>query len=97
MMQDPKLEKDDQSPPADSSSDSAIVTLTGTVEKIIPPFVKRKPEKAQIVLDEAKNVYRTIRFEITPKDPEGNAVGHGEGAKVEVTIEGESDSTKPKK
>jgi hypothetical protein len=73
------------------------VTLAGTVEKIIPPVVSDEPEKAQIAIEGADELYKEIRVENTLQDKSGNEVVLKEGAKVEVTIEAEPDATKPKK
>jgi hypothetical protein len=76
--------------------EKATVTLPGTVEKIIPPSV-HEPEKAQISVEGAEDLYKEIRVENVLQDKSGNEVGLKEGAKVEVTIEAEPDATQPKK
>jgi hypothetical protein len=76
--------------------EKATVTLSGTVEKIIPPVVSDQPEKAQIAVEGAEHLYKEIRVENLLQDKSGNEVGLKEGAKVEVTIEAEPDATKPK-
>jgi hypothetical protein len=81
----------------DCSAKKATVTLPGTVEKIIPPFDPREPEKAQIAVEGAEDLYREIRVDNTLQDEAGNAVSLKEGADVEVTIEAEPEATKPKK
>jgi hypothetical protein len=81
----------------DRPDDKPTVTLAGTVEKIIPPVVSDEPEKAQIAIEGADELYKEIRVENTLQDKSGNEVVLKEGAKVEVTIEAEPDATKPKK
>jgi hypothetical protein len=81
----------------DRSDEKATVTLPGTVEKVIPPLVPDQPEKAQISVEGAEDLYKEIRVENTLQDKSGNEVGLKEGAKVEVTIEAEPEATKPKK
>ena len=71
------------------------VTLPGTVEKIIPPLDPSQAEKAQIGIDGADDLYREIRVENTLQDENGKAVALKQGAKVDVTIEADPDSTQP--
>jgi len=81
----------------DRAADKAVVTLPGTVEKIIPPIGPSEPEKAQIAVEGAEELYREILVENTLQDEAGNPVSLKEGAEVEVTIEAESEATTPKK
>jgi hypothetical protein len=75
----------------------ATVTLPATVEKIIPSAHPREPEKAQIAVNGAEDLYREIRVENTLQDAAGNAVKLKLGAEVEVTIEADSKATTPTK
>jgi len=79
-----------------AAGDKPAVTLPGTVEKIIPGGPS-EPEKAQIAVETADDLYREIRIENTLQDATGNAVGLKKGAEVDVTIEAEADATTPKK
>ncbi|MGB6822325.1 MAG: hypothetical protein WBE21_09615 [Candidatus Acidiferrales bacterium] len=79
-----------------AAHDKPTVTLPGTVEKIIPGGPS-EPEKAQIAVESADDLYREIRIENTLQDAAGNAVGLKKGAEVDVTIEAEADATTPKK
>jgi len=79
------------------STDKPTVTLPGTVEKIIPPVVPSQPEKAQIAVQGADDLYREIRVENTLTDPNGHEVKLKEGAPVEVTIEANREATVPKR
>jgi hypothetical protein len=88
----PDKPKDD-----DCTTDKAAVTLPGTVEKIIPAIPACEPEKAQIAVEGADDLYREIRVENTLQDGAGNPVSLKKGAKVDVTIEAEPEGTKPKK
>jgi hypothetical protein len=72
------------------------VTLPGTVEKIIPPAHPSQPEKAQIGVEGADDLYREIRVENTLQDENGNEVALKPGARVDVTIEANSEATQPK-
>ena len=78
------------------STEKASVTLPGTVEKIIPPIAPCEPEKAQIAVHGAEELYREIRVENTLQDEAGNPVSLKKGAEVEVTIAAEPEATKPK-
>ena len=72
------------------------MTLPGTVEKIIPPLHPSEPEKAQIGVEGADDLYREIRVENTLQDENGETVVLKPGAKVDVTIEADLDATQPK-
>ena len=72
------------------------VTLPGTVEKIIPPITPVEPEKAQIAIEGAEELYKEIRVENVLQDRDGNAVALKPGADVEVTIEADKTATVPK-
>lgn len=80
----------------EAEPEKATVTLPGTVEKIIPSISKDEPEKAQINVEGADDLYREIRVDNTLSDTEGKAVGLKKGAEVKVTIEADTDSVKPK-
>lgn len=77
-------------------TEKAAVTLPGTVEKIIPSPAAEVPEKAQIAVEGAEELYREIRVENKLQDPQGNPVALKKGAEVEVTIAAEPDATTPK-
>jgi len=81
----------------ENPTEKATVTLPGTVEKIIPPVDPSEPEKAQIAVDGAEDLYRELRVENTLQDPEGNLVRLKKGVEVEVTIGAEITATTPKK
>jgi hypothetical protein len=81
----------------DNSADKATVTLPGTVEKIIHSIDPEEPDKAQIAVEGAEELYREIRIENTLQDEAGNEVCLKKGAEVEVTIAAESEATTPKK
>ena len=81
----------------DESTEKVAITLPGTVEKIISPVVPGLPEKAQISVEGADDLYREIRVENTLQDSAGNTVALKKGSQVEVTIEAEPKATAPKK
>ena len=72
------------------------ITLPGTVEKIIPAIGNQIPEKAQIQVEGADELYREIRIDNTLTDADGNPVSLKKGAGVDVTIEADADDTKAK-
>lgn len=71
-------------------------TLPATVEKIIKPPTPRDPEKAQIAVHGADDLYRELRIENTLIDEHGHKVRLKEGAEVEVTVEAPPESTTAK-
>jgi hypothetical protein len=80
-----------------SEPDKPSVTLPGTVERIIPSIHPSLPEKAQIDVEGADDLYREIRVENTLKDDAGEQVALKPGAHVDVTIEADAKETTPKK
>jgi hypothetical protein len=78
--------------------DKPSTTLPGTVEKIIKPIDPREPDKAQIDIEAAEDLYREIRIDNTLKNSKGEEVSLKEGAPVDVTIEADKkDTTKKEK
>ena len=86
----------DKSETKSQRADKASVSLPGTVQKIIPSIMPGQPEKAEIAVHTADELYREIRVENTLKDGDGNEVSLKKGADVEVTIEAEPADTTPK-
>ncbi|MBZ5664407.1 MAG: hypothetical protein LAO30_07345 [Acidobacteriia bacterium] len=70
-------------------------TLPATVEKIIKPITPDDPEKAQISIEGADDLYREIRIENALTDENGDKVRLKLGAEVEVTVEAPRDATVP--
>jgi hypothetical protein len=64
-----------------------VVTLRGIVQKILPSVGATEPEKVQIMIDGADDLYREIRFSNTKQDGNGQNVILRQGAKVRVIIE----------
>jgi hypothetical protein len=77
------------------ASEKPSITLPGTVEKIIKPPVPSMPEKAQITVEGADDLYKEIRLENTLTNEDGEEVKLKEGAKVEVTLEADPKDTTP--
>jgi uncharacterized protein YfaS (alpha-2-macroglobulin family) len=71
------------------------VTLPGTVEKVIKPVNPNEPEKAQIAVEGADDLYREIRIENSLVDENGKKVRLKKGAEVDVTVEAEPKGTVP--
>jgi hypothetical protein len=72
------------------------VTLPGVVEQIIESPHPDIPEKAQIAVEGADDLYQEIRIENTLTDDKGKEVRLKEGAEVEVTVEAEPGATTAK-
>jgi hypothetical protein len=68
-------------------------TMPGTVKKIIRPVHPDLPEKAEIAVEGADELYREIRIENTLKDDKGQEVQLKPGAQVEVTVEADPKDT----
>lgn len=66
------------------------VTMSGTVDKIIPSPRPRQPEKAQIAVEGADDRHRDLRIENALTDEHGDDVKFKKGARVDVTITAES-------
>jgi hypothetical protein len=75
--------------------EKSSVTMPGTVEKIIPPVHPSGPEKAQIALEGADELYREIRIENSLTDENGDEVRLKKGAEVEITVEADPEATTP--
>jgi hypothetical protein len=84
MKHDPSGENVDEEKPA--------ITLPGIVEKIVKPIIPSEPEKAQIAVHGADDLYREIRVENTLHDADGEKVRLKPGAEVDVTIEASVDA-----
>jgi hypothetical protein len=70
--------------------------MRGRVEKVIKPTVANAPEKAEIQIQEAEDLYREIRIENVLTDEKGEAARLKEGAEVDVVIEADSSATTKK-
>jgi hypothetical protein len=77
-------------------SEKPNVTLPGTVEKIIPSPHPNEPEKAQISVKDADDLYKEIRIENALQDEDGNEVALKKGAEVEVTVQADKKDTTAK-
>jgi len=71
------------------------VKKPATVRKIIKPYAAGVPEKAEISLHDADDLYREIRIENTLEDSKGVKVKLKPGADVEVIVEADAKDTAP--
>ena len=78
-----------------ANEEKPAVTLPRTVESIIPAVGPETPEKAQIAVHGAEELYKEIRIENTLQS-NGEDVALKPGAHVEVTIEADPHETTPK-
>lgn len=81
---------------SDEKDEKASVTLSGTVEKIIPSPDPDVSEKAQIAVEGAEDLYREIRVDNTLKDATGEEVNLKLGSEVDVTIEADKEAVQKK-
>ena len=68
------------------------ITLPGVVEKIVEPITPNEPEKAQIAVQGAEDLYRELRVENSLENSSGEKVRLKPGAQVDVTIEAPVDA-----
>jgi hypothetical protein len=68
----------------------------GIVRKVIKPVHPSLPEKAEIAVEGADELYREIRIENTLEDEKGEKVRLKPGAEVEVIVEADKSATEPK-
>jgi hypothetical protein len=78
-------------------TEKASTTRPGTVQRIIQSEYLGQPEKAEIAVHGADDLYKEIRIENAFKDDDGEEVRLKKGARVEVTIEADPDETVPKR
>jgi hypothetical protein len=70
--------------------------LQATVEKVIKSVNPNDPEKAQITIDEADDLYREVRIDNVVTDESGEKAHLKPGAKVDVIVEADSSATTKK-
>jgi hypothetical protein len=80
-------------PHLDGKREKPSTTLPGTVQKIIKTPNPKAPEQAEIVVENAEELYREIRVENTLVNEKGEEVCLKPGAPVEVTIEANEKDT----
>ena len=67
--------------------------LRGTVAKVVKPLHPSQPEKAEIEIHEAEDLYREIRVDNELVDEDGEKAALKPGAEVDVILEADSDAT----
>jgi len=67
--------------------------MRGTVQEVLKPLLSDEPEKAQISVHEAEELYREIRIENVLTDEKGEKVRLKPGADVDVVVEADTDAT----
>jgi hypothetical protein len=67
------------------------IKLHGVVDKILPSNHSSQPEKAQIVIQEAEELYKEIRIDNALHDGGGEKVKLKEGTEVDVIVEAPHD------
>ena len=67
----------------------------GSVRKIIKPYHPSVPEKAEIMVHGADDLYREIRIENALQDEHGHKRKLKEGADVDVIVEADLSATVP--
>ena len=67
--------------------------LQGTVQKVIKPAHPSEPEKAQIDIHDAEDLYREIRIENVVTGENGEKARLKPGAEVDVIVEADSSAT----
>ena len=77
-------------------NEKAKASRPGIVKKVIAPLVPDEPEKAEISIPSADDLYREIRIENTWTDEKGNEVSLKDRADVEVTVEADAGAIEPK-
>jgi hypothetical protein len=70
-------------------------TKHGRVKKIIKPPVPSVPEKAEVEVHEADELYKEIRIENVLEDEHGKKVKLKEDVPVDITVEAEEKATTP--
>jgi hypothetical protein len=70
--------------------------LHGVVRKVIKPITLDDPEKAEISIEEADDLYREIRVENILTDENDEKVSLKPGAEVDIVLEADTDATTKK-
>ena len=81
---------------AEKGSNKPQTMKAGTVRKIVVSPVPNDPEKAEIEVKGADDLYKEIRIENTLQDSKGKKVKLKKDAEVDLTIEADEKDTLPK-
>ncbi len=74
-------------------SKKSSVTLSGTVDKVIPSLSPKEADTVQIGIETPDALYRDVRIKNTLTNETGGKVNLKLGSPVEVTITAEAGST----
>ncbi len=77
------------------NGEATKTTKHGTVKKIIKSPDPSVPEKAEVQVHEADELYKEIRIENTLEDERGKKVKLKEDAPVDITVEADTKATTP--
>jgi hypothetical protein len=69
--------------------------LLGTVKKVIKPVLAHEPEKVEIKIHEADELYQEIRIENAVTDENGKAERLKQGENVDIVVEADPGSEEP--
>jgi len=69
--------------------------LLGTVKKVIKPVVAHEPEKVEIQIPEADELYQEIRIENVVTDEKGKKDRLQQGEDVDIVVEANPGFDKP--
>ena len=94
----PEKQKADKRDASENSGEAEkpTVTLPGTVQKIIRSPDPNIPEKAEIAIEGADDLYKEIRVENKLTDEKGNEVQLKQGAEVDITVQADPKDTTAK-
>lgn len=67
--------------------------MHGIIQKVITPVIPIEPEKVQISIAEADDLYREIRIENVVTDEHGDKARLKPGAEIDLIVEADSDAT----
>ncbi|PYX21578.1 MAG: hypothetical protein DMG82_17585 [Acidobacteria bacterium] len=70
--------------------------LRGRINKVLKPILPHEPEKAEISVEDADDLYREIRVENVLTDENGEKTRLKPGADVDIVIEADTDATSKK-
>jgi len=74
---------------------SSVTKKPGSVRKVIKSIVPSEPEKAEIEVHGADDLYKELRIENRLEDENGKKVKLKKGVEVDVTIEADVKDTLP--
>ncbi len=70
--------------------------VTGVVRKVLAPIYAAQPERVEISIPDAVDLFREIRIANSFMSPDGRSVALKAGARVHITLEADRKDTVPK-